>query len=514
MKLYGARDATHESTLSEMEAHPPSGGLLSSTYLRASIAIYTTVALVAFEGTAVAAALPQVAGDLQGLDLLPWVVTVFLFASGIATVIAGPVVDTLGTARVFRWAVLVFSVSGFAAGLAPTMGALIAIRFVQGVGAGMVVAVGLAATALVYPARLSGRAFAANSTVWGVMGAAAPAIAAAMLTLASWRWIFFINLPLGLIALLAGWRALPGSQSDEPLPTDFTGAFLLAAFTISTLLAVDELSLLSFLWAALAAGSALFYLRRSRGVERPIVKPEHAFRLPYSMLGLTVAALITAAFSANIYVTLYVSAGRGGGPTLTAWSVFFFTIGWTSGANLSSFMLNRMAETSVMRTGVAATTTGLALAAASTAMGWHLALVFAGLLLGGVGVGLSTNAGLNLVRALTPPALIGRATSAHQFIRNQGLTLGSAIGGSVLLFVVGRRLGDVAPVQRLLAGEAVDAAPDVAAAVAAGYATTLLVSLVISVLSVIPIRLLRRHLADARAAADSTRTNLRRGLDS
>ena len=74
----------------------------------------------------------------------------------------------------------------------------------------MISAVVIAAVGLVYPHHLVGRAFAANATVWGVMGVAAPAIAALMLTVLDWRWIFLVNLPLGLAALIAGWRVLPG----------------------------------------------------------------------------------------------------------------------------------------------------------------------------------------------------------------------------------------------------------------------------------------------------------------
>lgn len=480
-------------------------GLLSPRYLRASIAIYTTVALVAFEGTAVAAALPQLTGDLGQIDLLPWTVTAFLFTSGVSTVMAGPIIDTLGTARVFRLAVAVFSLAGFAAGLASSMPLLVGIRLVQGIGAGMVVAVGLAATSLVYPGHLSGRAFAANSTVWGVMGAAAPALAALMLSVASWRWIFFINLPLGVIALAAGWKALPSAESDEPLRLDLRGSALVAVFTITTLLAVDQLSWTSLGWTAAAIASIVLYLRHARAIAQPVVRTTHVFALPYSMIGLTVAAMITAAFSANVYVTLFVSAGRGAGASLTAWSVFFFTIGWTTGANLSSRLLDRMAETSVMRIGTWFTTPGLALASLVVWTGLHLAGLFAGLFAAGVGIGLATNAALTLLRALTPAAQIGRATSAHQFIRNQGFTLGSALGGSVLLFVIAAQLGTVEPVQQLLAGESTAVTSGVSEAVSSGYGWTLAVGVVISGLSVVPLRILRNHLAAARAEADEVR---------
>lgn len=480
-------------------------GLLSQRYLPASVAIYTTVALVAFEGTAVAAALPQVAGDLGRLDLLPWVITIFLFASGVSTVMAGPLIDALGTGRVFRWAVTVFTISGFAAGFAPSMHVLIGIRLVQGAGGGLIVAVGLAAVSLVYPSELAGRAFAANSTVWGVMGAAAPAIAALLLTVASWRWIFFVNLPLGLVSLIAGRKVLPGPAAGGRARLDPLGSILIATFTLSTLLAVDRLSPTSLAWAGLAIAAMASYIWHARRAARPVVKPEHVFGLPYSMIGLTVAAMITAAFASNTYVTLYVSAGRGAGPTLTAWSVFFFTVGWTIGANVSSRLLDRRAESSVMQLGTWFTAPGLVLTAVMVQLDGPLPLVFAGLMSAGLGIGLATNAGLTLLRAVTPAEQIGRAASAHQFIRNQGFTLGSALGGSVLLFSVGSRLGTVEPVQRLLSGDDLSVSGEVSRAVAGGYRNTLVVAVVIAVLSAVPIRVLRNHLAEARAAADLRR---------
>jgi len=481
------------------------GGLLSRRFLGASIAIYTTVALVAFEGTAIAAALPQVAGDLGRLDLLPWIVTAYLFASGVATVMAGPLIDSMGTGRVFVWAVLVFTIAGFSAGLAPSMPALVAIRLVQGFGGGLIIAVGISAVSLVYPAELTGRAFAANSTVWGVMGAAAPAIAALLLAVASWRWIFFINLPLGAVALIAGRRVLPGPTEGEGAKFDPLGSILVAGFTLSTLLAVDRLSARSVWWMGVAGLSIVAYLWHARRTPRPVIRTDHVFHLPYSMLGLSVAALIGGAFAANTYLTLYVSAGKGAGPTMTAWSVFFFTIGWTIGANASSRLLDTRAESTVMRLGTRFTIPGLAIAAAAARLDLVLPFLLAGLWAAGFGIGLSTNAGLTLLRAVTPPGQIGRASSAHQFIRNQGFTLGSALGGSVLLFSVGRTLGTVEPVQRLLAGDDLSVSEGVADAVKNGYTWTLVVAAVLSLGALIPIQILRRHLAAARADADASR---------
>jgi MFS family permease len=403
---------------------------------------------------------------------------------------------------VFRVAVVVFSLAGFLAGTATSMPAMIGIRLVQGAGSGLVFAAGLAAVGLVFPPGLTGRAFAANSTVWGVMGAAAPAIAAFMLTVASWRWIFFINLPLGAVAMVAGLRALPGPVGGRhKVTTDWLGAGLVATFTLAALVAIDTLALASLAWAGLAVVAAVAFVAHARRASDPIIRPEHLIRQPYSGMALSVTALITAAFGANVYLTLYVSAGRGVGPTGTAWSVFFFIIGWTIGANLSSRLLDRLAESTVMVIGSCCTIPGLAVAAVTVVADGPLAVVLGGLLVAGMGLGLSTNAALTLLRATTPASQIGRAAAAHQFMRSQGFTLGSAMGGAVLLLVVGGRLGSVEPVRRLLAGEAGGVGDTISVAVRSGYSATLVMSSVVAVLAIVPIVTLRRHLAPAREAA-------------
>jgi MFS family permease len=144
--------------------------ILSRQFLPAAVAIFTTVAIVAFEGLAVTAALPELTADLGQVRLLPWVITAFLVSSGVMTAIAGSFIDSLGTSTVFRWATIAFAVSSLAAAWATSMPFLVAARVLQGASGGAIISVGVAAVALVYPSHLMGRAFAANSNVWGVLG--------------------------------------------------------------------------------------------------------------------------------------------------------------------------------------------------------------------------------------------------------------------------------------------------------------------------------------------------------
>ena len=477
------------------------GGLLSPAHRQLSIAVYLTIALIAFEGTSVAAALPAIASELGNVALLPWVITGFLVTLGLSTVLAGPVVDAIGSRRLFTWSVVAFTSTGVAAGMAGDVVWLVGIRLLQGSASGFLFAAGIAAVNLGYPGSLTGRAFAANSTVWGIMGATAPGLAALLLEVASWRWIFFINAPLGLIAFVAGRTTMPERLAGaEPLHLDVVGAVLAGVFTVTTVLAVDGLGEAALGYAMVAVVSLAAYLRHARRVPRPLVRLEHIAEQPYLSLALVPAAMLAAGFCSNVYVTLYTSAGRGWSTGGAAWSVLFFTIGWTIGANLSSRLLDRQSAVSVMAFGLGTSIMGCALTAGGSVFEAPIGFVFGGLTLVGIGVGLTTNASLTELRSATPKSAIGRASAANQFARSQGFAVGAAAGGAVLLLVVDRQLGSVEVVRGLLSGD--DMAGDssdaeaIAHAVRDGYSAASVVALVVMCSGIEPMRRLLRRVND------------------
>ena len=378
--------------MSERPSVSAGPGLFSADLRAASIAIFTVVALSAFEGLAVAAALPQLAGDLGDVALLPWVITAYLLPSGVATIAAGALVDRLGVARVFRWAVALFVLGGVLAGLAPSMPLVVGARVLQGIGSGAINAVGLAAVGLAYPPRLVSRAFAANATVWGAMSIAGPAIAAGLLAVASWRWIFLLNLPLGGAALLAGWRALPdrppADVEDHPtIRLDPVVLALLTVFSFTSLLAVDRLGWLSVPAGAVAVGSAVYLLRRERGREGALIAPRHVVDAPLGPLALAMCLLLTGAIGLASYLPLYLTAGRGVGASAAAWSVVFFTLGWTGGANGSSRLMDHRPALAVTRLGARIAPPALVLVALAVWVQAPVWLLVVPVTLAGVGVG-------------------------------------------------------------------------------------------------------------------------------
>ena len=478
---------------------PSPSRILSRELLPASIAVFATAALASFQALGLAAALPEIAGDLGDIELLPWVITVYLLTSSLSTVVAGPFIDSVGVSRMFRIAVIVFAASGFAAGFSTSMPMLVGLRAIQGIGGGLVISTGTAAISLVYPSHLVSRAFAANATVWGVMGVAGPAIAAAMLTFLSWHWVLFINLPLGILALIAGWRIFPGPYGDREGRIDLVGIVLVAALTVTSLFAVDSLSLASLYWLGGAALATALYVVHARRTPHPLVRLEHIVPQPYRGLALSTALMLMGTMAMSDYIPLFVRAGRGASSAVTAWSVLPLTVGWTTGATLSSRLGDRHSESWVMVLGFMINIPALALAWVAVAFDAALPLTFFVFFAAGVGVGMTTNAALTVLRAVTESSRMGRVGAAHLFARNQGFTFGAAVGGAVLLFVVANQLGDLSLVRELLAGSEA-ASSEAAAAVEDGYATTIAVGLALSSLGWLSAARLRRHLTEARLA--------------
>ena len=475
-------------------------GILDRRYRPAAIAIFTTVALAAFEGMAVSAALPQVAADLGGVGLLPWVITSFLLASSIVVVLSGPFIDGLGARRIFRAAVVIFTVTGTAAAFAPSMTVMIALRVVQGIGAGLLLSSTLAGVALIYPQALIGRAYAANSTVWGVMSVAGPGLAAAMLTYLNWRWIFLINLPLGLISLVAGWRTLPGPVEEASVRLDGRGAVLVAGLTTTLLVALDAIGPLTLVWLGVSATLGYLYLRHARRHPQPIVRLEHLFRQPYRGLAFGSGLLLAGGIAVSSYTPLYVRAGREGSTGVTAWSVLFFSLGWTVGANISSRLLDRWSESAIAVIGFGFSVPALVGLAALAQANVSLVVIFALLGLAGLGIGFSTNAGLTLLRAITASASIGRVTSVYQFARSQGIAAGAAMGGAVMLLVIERQIGDVEAVREVLAGDTTgELGASIPAAVQRGFAAAAASGAVVATVGGLMMVRMRAYLADARA---------------
>ena len=487
----------------QLNTEHTTGGIWSSRYLAVTVANLTVVAIAAFDGLAVASALPSIADDLGRIALLPWVLTGYLATSAIAVIVAGPVIDAIGVRRTFRITGTWFLGASALAALAPTMETLIAARVLQGLGGGLVIAVALAAVGLAYPHELRPKAFAANSIVWGVMGFGGPAIAGALLAIGDWRFVFAVKLPITAVALAVGWRALPSTRERPTrITTDWVGIAWLAVVVAASLATVAQLGSnwgIVGISLAVTIAAAAGYWRHAGRADTPVLRREHLTRFPLGFVHLSTGAILIAGLAADNYLPIYVHTVRERSIEFAAFSLVFLTVGWTLGAIAFSRVPTTWPETRTTLAGSTLMIPSLTLAWLSISGGWHLGVIFTAYALIGVSIGLVSTSGVTYMQRGAAEAEMGRVNSAHQFVRTLCITYAVAIGGAILLATVDARTGDIEAVRELLAGEetvTIDVPAGTVEAIADGVARAILVALGVSLAAwVVVSRSHRRALA-------------------
>ncbi|NNE72219.1 MAG: MFS transporter [Acidimicrobiales bacterium] len=448
----------------------PTRSVFAPGYRPVSFALLLTIGLAAFEGLAVAAVLPEITADLGGVRLSPWVLTAYLLSSTIATLAAGPIIDQRGVRVVYVGSLVVFVAASIGCALAPTMAWLVGLRVVQGLGGGALVATALATVGLAFPDALRAKQYAAQSVVWGVMSVLGPALAAFFVGNGGWQGVFWINIPLGALAYFLAAKRLPAKlDSAVEAPTDWLGLFLATLF-VSTF--VGALSTVS-VWTAVLGGVALAigagWWRHAGSISHPLMVRAHIARDPYRSMGLASSLALLAGIGPHVYLPLVVRGSLDRSVRVAAFSLLFFSLAWTVGAQAASRAFARFEASRIALAGFVVLFLGCfgGLWLGLTPTYQELALVG---VVRGLGIGLLSVPYLTIIQNRAPQAEIGRVNSAHQFFRFGGVMLSVSLIGAVILFVVEREVGMVEPVRDLLAGDDdVALGPDLRLAIASGY---------------------------------------------
>src|SRR6188472_1194794 len=214
----------------------PEGRLEGRALWTVFAALMLGMFLAALDQTIVATALPTIVGDLGGLDHLSWVVTAYLLAATISTPLYGKLGDMLGRKPVFLAAILIFLAGSMLAGLAQSMGQLIAFRALQGIGAGGLMVGAQAIIGDIVPPRDRGRYMGLIGSVFAVSSVAGPLLGGFLVDNLSWRWVFYVNMPIGALAVLIVVTRLHLHTPPVRHKIDVLGAALLSAGVASLIL--------------------------------------------------------------------------------------------------------------------------------------------------------------------------------------------------------------------------------------------------------------------------------------
>lgn len=411
-----------------VEASPPIG-LFRRRAITAGLLLGMT--LGALEATVVSTAMPTVIATLGGLAHYSWVFSAYLLTSTASVPIWGRLSDLYGRRRMYLAGIAVFLLGSALSGAAGSMTQLIVFRAVQGLGAGAVLPLGMTIIGELYTLRERARAQALFSGVWGVSSIAGPLVGGYITDALTWRWVFFLNLPVGVFAAAVIAVAYPAARPKPGVAVDWTGAALLFASVTALLVALSDATTAVVPWLLATVILVVAFAMVERRAAEPIL-PLDLLRHRLISRSLLVAFLSGAAMFGSIaFVPLFVQGVMGGSATEAGQSLTPLFLGWVTMSILSARLAVRIGYRPSIIAGGVALTVGFGILAMLDADTSRATLLAAVLSLG-CGMGLSMLPLLLAVQHGVDRSHLGVATSLNQFARSVGSAVGVALMGALL----------------------------------------------------------------------------------
>ncbi len=396
-------------------------------------ALLAAMAVAALEQTVVSTAIPSIIAQLKGFDSYPWVMSAYLLTQTVSTPLYGKLADVLGRKHVLLFGLALFGLGSMLSGLAWSMGALIAARAIQGLGAGAVMPVVLTMLGDLYSLEERAKVQGWFSGVWGVSSLAGPLVGGALTDLLSWRWVFFVTVPFAVLAAWILWTRVRERVEAREVSMDWAGGMCMIVGATALLLAVRPGSSPNVLLLGVAGVGAIGVLLRARWASDPVLpldllaRPEVAGAMIGGfMLGGLLVGLDT-------YLPLFVQGVRGGTATEAGRTLTPLFLSWSFSVAVAARVVVRFGFRVTALVGAILVASGMvvltrALGSPASSGPW----IVGSLLVMGLGMGptmLSYTLGVQNAVAWERR---GVATGALLFFR----TLGGALGVSGLFVML------------------------------------------------------------------------------
>ena len=416
------------------------------------VALMLAMLLAALDQTIVSTALPRIASDLHGLNKLSWVATAYLLTSAIVTPIYGKVSDQLGRKKVFQFAIVLFLLGSALCGISQNMDQLVFFRALQGLGGGGLISLALATVGDIVPPRQRGKYQGYFGAVFGVASIAGPLLGGFFTEHLSWRWIFYINIPLGLIAFLAIAARLHLPARQERHRLDYLGGVLMSSSLVCLLLALTwagttyawgSTQIIGLFIASAVLGSLLLY--RESKVPEPII-PLGLFKNPIFAVSCAlslIAGLIL--LGTIIFLPEYQQIVRGDSPTASGLYLLPLVGGMLVSIITSGRLITHTGKYKIFPIiGTITVGTGLWLFSHVTVHTNQLILSL-WMVVTGLGIGMFMQVMTLAVQNSVDRRYLGTATGLVTFFRSFGSSVGTAIFGAILVNRLTHHLHQVLP---------------------------------------------------------------------
>jgi len=408
--------------------------------------------LAALDQTIVATALPTIVGDLGGLNHLSWVVTAYLVASTVTTPLYGKISDLYGRKRVFQFAIVVFLVGSALAGLSQNMTELIAFRGLQGIGAGGLMTLAMTIIGDIVPPRERGRYQGYMGAVFALASVVGPLLGGFFVDNLSWRWVFYVNIPVGAVALVVTSVVLDLPHRRVSHSIDYLGTALLVGGVGSVLLAVTWGGT-QYAWSSATiitlavVGSVLLaaFIAVERRVAEPVLPPYLFRNRVFAVATATMFIVGLAMFGGIIYLPLFLQVVTGRSATNAGLLLLPLILGIMFTAILSGRVISRtgrykafpVAGMLVMAFGMyLLSTMGQTTSTLETSA--YMAVL-------GLGLGMVMQVLVLAVQNAVDKRDLGTATGAATFLRSMGGSFGVALFGAVLTNQLASNLRELLP---------------------------------------------------------------------
>lgn len=392
----------------------------------------------AVEATIVATAMPSIAADLGGFAKYSWVFSAYLLMTTVTVLIYGKLSDIFGRKPIFAFGMGLFLFGSLMCGLAASMDQLIIFRLIQGMGAGAVLPIATTIVGDIYSSEERAKIQGYLASVWGISAVSGPAIGGILVATVGWEYVFWVNIPLGVLALTGVLWFLQEPVKSGKQTIDYAGALLLTTGLVSVLYLLVEGGV-GFGWLSLTAGMLLsvavisftLFVRVERRAKDPIM-PFDIWRnrtILYANLVSLATGIIL--ISVSSYLPTYVTGVMEQTAAIAGFTLTAMSIGWPIASTLSGRLLVRFGY---FRTSLAG---GIFLVAGALLFvvmrpesgPWWAALSSFVI---GVGMGLTSTAFIVSIQSAVNYEKRGVATASNMFMRNLGSTIGVALLGTVL----------------------------------------------------------------------------------